>query len=264
METLFWYWHVSWRDLGGHVTVHQRAKMCSDWTQEGMEHFPRIINKKNLHIHCQNISFIFLKTITETPLATEQRFCCSKWQTSNIWKPATDPTSLHIPFHLTTGESKDALRPLSGSRCISTDQVRLVVLRKWAQVGINTVTPAGLSKDSGWSLAAAAAPSAGLAALEMLQHRPTDSTVITLKTSFASGSGDATADNSSDYLAVQVEEFFLGSSCWCQLHSEFCRTVCCPTERTHLILFAIAGLKLKLAYSYLNCLILISFTIIWI
>lgn len=73
------------------------------------------------------------------------------------------------------------------------------------------MTPAGLSKDSGWSLAAAAAPSAGLAALEMLQHRPTDSTVITLKTSFASGSGDATADNSSDYLAVQVEEgFFFG------------------------------------------------------
>lgn len=36
--------------------------------------------------------------------------------------------------------NKVALSPLSASRSVSPHQVRLVVSRKWAQVGINTVT----------------------------------------------------------------------------------------------------------------------------
>lgn len=73
------------------------------------------------------------------------------------------------------------------------------------------MTPPGLSQDTDWSLPAAAAPSAGLTELETLQHGRTDfnvASVITLNTSFMSGSSDATADNTSDYLAVQFGDSF--------------------------------------------------------
>lgn len=73
------------------------------------------------------------------------------------------------------------------------------------------MTPPGLSQDTDWSLLAAAAPSAGLTELEKLQHRRTDfnvASVITLKTSFSSGLRDATADNTSDYLALQFGDSF--------------------------------------------------------